>query len=394
MVASITPSLYLVGSWLYWAHYPEIGLRDALNVGMVLILGGYDNLFGQLRLPFTIPAWLHIFSVVLSVSGTVGIGILYAFLTERVLSVRFQFRRHRSPLPRGNHVILIGTGSLGEQIAAFLREHKQPLIVLDEGRTASDAAPFPLAVPYVVGKLEDSIDKVRLRTARSVVALTDDEVANLEAALVARKANPSCTVIIRSDDALFRENIAKLVVGARPPGVYALAAEAFATTAFGESVHGLLRFGDKTGVVTEYLVGAGDTLIGRLVCEVAYGFDVVPVLLQRDGKSPESFPTDDTRLEENDRLVVLATTEGLRDIEYGSVRPARCRVHVDAAASHEAGFDGAIVIVRLSGCDLATAQDVINSLPATLEVPLYEQQAERLVRELGKVRVIARWTEV
>jgi hypothetical protein len=49
-------------------------------------------------------------------------------------------------------------------------------------------------------------------------------------------------------------------------------------------------------------------------------------------------------------------------------------------------------MVRISGCDLATGQQVVKSLPSTLDVPLYEQQAERLVRELGKVRVKARWT--
>jgi Trk K+ transport system NAD-binding subunit len=388
IVAFLTlSSLYLLCSLFYWARYPDMSLHDALNVGTVLILGGYDNLFGALKLPFPIPAWLHVFSVVVSVSGTVGIGILYAFLTERVLSLRFQFRRHRVPPARGNHVVLIGLGPMAEKIAAFLVELKQSFIVLDDGPGARDSG-----LPVVIGKLTDSVDRLRLGTARSVVALTDDEVSNLEAALVARKANPRCRVIIRSDDALFSENVAKLVPGARPLGVYALAAEAFATTAFGESVLGLLRFGDKTGVVTEYVIGPRDTLLGRLLGEVAYGFDVVPVLLQRTGKYPEWFPPDDARLDENDRLVVLATTEGLRDIEHGDARVPRCHVHVDSAASPEAGFEGAIVMARFSRCDLATAQQMVKSLPATLDVPLHEQQAERLVRELAKVRVWARWT--
>ncbi len=161
---------------------------------------------------------------------------------------------------------------------------------------------------------------------------------------------------------------------------------------FGESVHGLVRIGERTSVVTEYLVSPGDTLLGRLVGEVGYGFGVVPVLLQRAGKAPECFPSDDNRLQENDRLVVLATTDGLRDIEHGRVRAPECRVHVDSAASPDAGFEGAIAMVRVSGCDLAAAQNVVKSLPATLQVPLYQHQAERLVRELGKARVLARWT--
>ena len=117
----------------------------------------------------------------------------------------------------------------------------------------------------------------------------------------------------------------------------------------------------------------------------------MPVLLERAGKSAEVFPSDDTRLQEGDKLVVIAMTEGLRDIEYGHARAPRCRVHVASAASTDAGFEGAIIMVRVSGCDLATAQAVVKSLPATLDVPLYEPQADRLVRELAKVRVVARW---
>jgi len=381
-------SLYSLGSFLYWAHYPEVGWQDALNVGMVLILGGYDNLFGQLRLPFPIPPWLHVFSVLMSVSGTVGIGILYAFLTERVLSVRFQFRRHRPPFPRGDHVVLIGMSPIGEQIAAFLRKLGQPIIVLAETFPANEAA---LSVPYVVGTLKDSIEKVRLRSARSIVALSDDEVVNLEAALVARAANPRCTVIIRSDDAAFRENIAKLVQGARPLGVYSLAAEAFATAALGEGIHSLLHIGDRIGIVTEYQIAAGDSMRGRLVGQVGPGFGVIPVLLQRAGKSPDWFPSDDVRLEEHDRLIVLATKEALRDIENGTIRAPSCRVRVDSAVSAEAAFEGAVTMVRISGCDLATAQQVFRALPAALAIPLYELQAERLVRELAKLRVVARW---
>lgn len=382
-------SLYSLGSLLYWAHYPEVGLQDALNVGMVLILGGYDNLFGQLRLPFPIPPWLHVFSVLMSVSGTVGIGILYAFLTERVLSVRFQFRRRRPSFPRSDHVVLIGTGALCEQITAFLGRLGRPVIVLDATPPSNEAS---LRVPYVVGTLTDSSEKVRLQEARSIVALNEDEVVNLEASLVARAKSPRCTVIIRSDDALFSENVAKLIVGARPLGVYALAAEAFATAALGEGIHSLLHIGDRIGVVTEYQILAGDSMRGRLVGEVGHGFGVVPVLLHRTARSLEWFPSDDIRLEEHDRLVVLATKEALRDIERGAIRVPRCRVHVDSAMSSEAAFDGAVTMVRISGCDLATAQEVFQGLPATLAVPLYEHQADRLVRELSKVRVVARWS--
>ncbi len=90
--------LLLYGMVLFRWNYPEIGLRDALNNTTVLLLGGFDNLFGSLKLPFPIPWWLYLFSLGLIVAGTVFVGILYALLTEAILIVpgsSFSFAVHQ-----------------------------------------------------------------------------------------------------------------------------------------------------------------------------------------------------------------------------------------------------------------------------------------------------------
>ena len=221
---SILLSLYLSGVVFYKLQYPEISLQDALNVSMVLILGGYDNLFGQLQLSFPIPVWLHLFSVILSIAGTVFIGILYAFLTERVLSARFQFMQRRLPLPKANHVVLIGLGRLGKQVATLLQELKQPLVGINDTNMDLDALS---QMPLIVGNIQDALNRVNLATAKSVMVLTDDEITNLEIGLMAQVINPNCHLVISTDDPRFSANVAELVPCARSLGVNALAAEAF-----------------------------------------------------------------------------------------------------------------------------------------------------------------------
>jgi Trk K+ transport system NAD-binding subunit len=283
--------------------------------------------------------------------------------------------------------VLLGLGPLGEEIGRLLGELRRPFVAVTETNPPADTAPD---IPLVVGSLEDAMSKAHLHRARSIVALGEDEVKNLEAALIARTKSPRCTVVIRTDDTHFSRNVAKLVSGARPLGVYALAAEAFAAAAFGENVHDLLHIDDRAALVTDYKVEGGDTLVGKLIGEVAYGYGVVPLLLQRDETKPvEFFPSDDVRLQQGQRLVVLASIEGLRSIELGTPRAPSCRVHVDAAGGEDGAFDGAMALARISGCDVALAQEVMRALPATLTTELYEHQAERLVRELGKVRVTA-----
>ncbi|MFB2981746.1 hypothetical protein [Microseira sp. BLCC-F43] len=108
--------------------------------------------------------------------------------------------------------------------------------------------------------------------------------------------------------------------------------------------------------------------------------------------SPTLMPSDETRLAFGDRLIILATIEGLRRIEQGAVSIVwrRFKVRVEKALFPSSVFEGANAIARISGCDLGTARNLMNNLPATLGLPLYKHQAQRLVRELSKLQAIAR----
>jgi hypothetical protein len=68
----------------------------------------------------------------------------------------------------------------------------------------------------------------------------------------------------------------------------------------------------------------------------------------------------------------------------------RCwQVQVDKALTKDAVFEGPRVIMCISGCGINTATQLMHHLPGVLPVPLYKHQAQRLVRELGKVQTLA-----
>lgn len=45
--------------------------------------------------------------------------------------------------------------------------------------------------------------------------------------------------------------------------------------------------------------------------------------------------------------------------------------------------------MRISGCGINAATQLMHHLPEVLPVPLYKHQAQRLGRELGKVQTLA-----
>ena len=101
-------------------------------------------------------------------------------------------------------------------------------------------------------------------------------------------------------------------------------------------------------------------------------------------------PSEDTVLYPGDRLVVLASIQGLRRIEQRQLAPKVWAVEVEAALTADAGFDGASEIARITGLNLGTARQFMAQIPGTIPQPLYHHQALRLVRHLRRVRVQAR----
>jgi Trk K+ transport system NAD-binding subunit len=363
MVAAVAVAvvLHITGVILYRMHYPEVSLYDAFNVATVLIFDGYSNMFAQLKLPFPIPLWLLLFSLLMTMAGAVVMGILYAYLTARVLSARLNFRRRHGHIPDANHMVVIGMGVLGRRVAELLDNLGHPVVCIAEKEI--DAGVLP-NVPVLTSDPREGLQKANCQTASSVAVLTDDDIANLEIALMTARMNADCNLVIRTDDAEFGRNVRSLAPHTSAMSVYALAAEAYAAATLGEKVLSLLRIGHQTVIAVEYAVERGDQMDGKLIADVSYGYGLLPVLYQRNPSvKAQFFPSEDIRLEVGSRLVVLATIGGIQNVEHGVSAERTFRVKILRAVSHDAEFEGARIIARLTACDLGTARTQLGAFP-------------------------------
>jgi hypothetical protein len=67
----------------------------------------------------------------------------------------------------------------------------------------------------------------------------------------------------------------------------------------------------------------------------------------------------------------------------------RWTIRVEKTISQSALFEGANIISRVCGCELDLSRNFLENLPGNFRLPLYKQQAQRLIRELKSVQVIA-----
>jgi Trk K+ transport system NAD-binding subunit len=288
-------------------------------------------------------------------------------------------------------VVLIGLDAVGQRVAQLLQEFQQPLvgIALDQDQEI-DILP---EIPLIIGNLAQSLPKANLATAKSIIAITEDEMLNLEVGLMAQQTNPQSRLVIRTFGQRLSNNLAQLLPQSHILSAYALTAEACAGAAFGENILSLFRLNNQTILVTEYNIEAVDTLCGLMLSEVAYGYGVVPILVNSVERTEyrKLMPSEDLRLAVGDRLVVLATIDGLQRIEQGnlSFNLKHWQVRVDQVLNPDAAFEGSNLITRIVGCPLGMARDLMTNLPGVLRSPLYHHQALRLVRELGRIQVNA-----
>jgi Trk K+ transport system NAD-binding subunit len=379
--------LLLIGTSVFHWYYPKINLLSAFFATATLLLGGYGDLFGEITDATTIPWSIKLFSLGLTIAGTVFVGVLYAVLTEALLSSRFEFAKPRFPLPQSNHVVMIGLGRVGQQVINLLQQFQQIVIGITFKPQIQSLS--SISIPILCGNIQETLSQANLTQAKSVVIVTDDEVLNLEVALMVRTINPLLHLVIRTSGNRSGQHLTKLLPNIQAIGVNTVAAEVFSGAAFGENILSVFRLNQQTILITEYQIETDDTLYGLLLGELAYGYDVVPILYQKPAYPAMFLPSDELKLVNGDRLIILATIEGLRRIEQGQIDlTSKCwQVKIIQALTPDAIFEGANLISRVTGCSLALARQTMNNLPQTLPLFLYQPQAQKLVRELQKTLV-------
>ncbi|MCG8366041.1 MAG: NAD-binding protein [Pseudanabaenales cyanobacterium] len=377
----------------------ELSWHEAAFSSVILLLGGYGDLFGGTN-GVSVPWWVELFSLLITiVSILVVLGTL-GLVADHILSTRFEFLQKRHPVPHKDHVVVVGLGRVGSKVATLLQELKQPLVALTSHQNKRDLFPH---IPVLTGDILRDLRKVNLAQAKSIIALTDDQILNLEIALIAsdkaKDVGRKVGSVIRANDQRFSDNLVNLLPNATAFCPDELSAQAYAGAAFGERILGLFALHDQIILVVEFHITEDDTLVGKLLSELAYGYGVVPILYQTDSRRLDGrpikvlIPSDIERLKAGDHLVVLSSIDGLRKIERGDiappwrwrleVRPPTNQILTDAAARNLTD-NAAHTLHIISGCDLSRARAFMGALPGKIELPLYKHQAYSLWQALRR----------
>ncbi len=253
--------------------------------------------------------------VIQAVAAMVGIAmvpVLTATVVEAVVHARLAGPLRR---PISGHVVVVGLGNLGTRVIQQLRDLGVAVVAIDKTEEARGTYPArSLGIPLIIGDASRSgtLRAASVHTAQALLALSTDDSVNLEAGLQGRALNRDLRVVLRLFDGDFAGRVQKAFGIASSKSVSFLAAPAFAAAMLEREVVGTVSVKRQVLLIAEVVVWGGSALDGATVGVVEHAGGVrVIALPASDYRYSAWAPRPDKRLAGGDRVIVVATRDGL-----------------------------------------------------------------------------------
>ena len=236
--------------------YGAIGLVAMLLfewIGSIIVLdqAAADALYGSTKSLATVgpnpavddgPKWFKVAIVASMLLTLLSAACFTGGLINRLVDSRLTGLLGRRAVPRRDHVVVVGLGQVGLRLCLLLRECGVPVVAVDteaEGENVGYAKRVKLPVVIGRGANPAVLRRLRLDRARSVAAVTPDDLRNIEAAMAARSSDSGLRVVLRAGDGEITDETRSLERIGHVLDVHRLGAAYIAGLALGKDARGV-----------------------------------------------------------------------------------------------------------------------------------------------------------
>jgi Trk K+ transport system NAD-binding subunit len=275
-------------------------------------------------------AAMQVFAILLIIAGTTFVSLLFAFVTNALVSRRIEASLGRARV-RGTegHVILVGLGSVGMRVLEGLRDRGTEVVVIerDEDNRYSSQARL-LGVRVIVGDatLARTLDAANLATASAVAVMTSEDMTNIETGLAIRDGLGArwddVPVILRVFDTALGHRLEETFDFRHVWSTAAIAAPWFVGAAIGMGVLATFYVGRKPFLVARLTVREGGGLAGVEMRGLTANVRVMAISRAAGDGTLEYPPRRDTRFAAGDRAYLAGPYEELMQVlrsDHGTV---------------------------------------------------------------------------
>ena len=282
-----------------------VGLRLSLVDALYYVVTTVTTVgYGDIT-PLKGPLLVKLFACLLMLVGPAAVAVMYAIITDYVVTARLQQLLGRRRIPQRGHVVVVGLGNIGFGIVNELRKAGCPVVAVERNPERDFVAAVRAQGAVVIGdaRMPDTLVKAAVGNARALIAATSDDATNLSIGLATKQINGEVRTVLRLFDADFAHKVQSTLGIEAAMSASKLAAPTFAAAALYPGVHGALVVDDDLFVVRTQV--AGDEWAGLRPAEIRHR-DGTLVLLRRTGPDKPFQPAGDEALAGDEEVLCVA----------------------------------------------------------------------------------------
>ena len=193
-----------------------------------------------------------------------------------------------------DHIVLCGLGHLGYRVLEQLVTSRVDVVAIEkdaDNRFLAQAKALKIPILLRDMKEDQALIDAGIERASVIIVATNDDMANLEVALDARRMNPKIRIILRLFDQQIAAKIAAAMTVDTAFSSAALAAPIVAAMSLQAHVLSSNVIAGIPHVTTELAVSAGSALSGKRIGDLEVGY-AMRVLALTPRAGPTQSPTD------------------------------------------------------------------------------------------------------
>jgi Trk K+ transport system NAD-binding subunit len=291
--------------WLATLTYTSVSLSTSMVDALYFAVGMITGAGGNEEVAEEAPVIIKIFTVIIMLVGTAVIGICYAILNDLVLGTHFQQVVNAVHLPQRRHYIVCGLGGLGFQIVQQLRMSGHEVVVIESDPNCRFlGAVRAMKIPVILGdaNVATILESAHVNQAEALLAMTSDDMTNLEIALTTKALAPKLRIVVRNQDPDFAPQVQQVFEFDMVLSPTKLAAPSFAAAALGGRVLGNGVTANSLWVALGTMITPNHPFFGHRVKDVAMLADLVPLYIEASGRTLHGWDLLEFELDTGDVL--------------------------------------------------------------------------------------------
>lgn len=184
--------IFAAALFIHWAM--SLSYIDALYfvTTTVTTVGYGDFNFSQST------STMKLFGCLLMLCGAAALAMLFSSITEIILSQKLSGLLGGRPVPKKDHVIVVGAGAVGQHLVSMLLDNQFPIVLLEDSAKDRYGQDINLRVALVDGypTSSDTLTRANIHSAKAIVTISNDDIENLSISFAAKKLNHKLVNII------------------------------------------------------------------------------------------------------------------------------------------------------------------------------------------------------